>query len=504
MGKYDVMKSKPNWESETARILKAQFKNRILLYALQHKSRSECFEAIDKAIAEFVREIPDPKVSKSYLEELTSFAEKVWHDTQYNIGALTPKQFASALMSKGRTFGRATLLVNMDEKTAKQLANAWQGQENGILAYNVATPGGTFNRDVQTRVKELMNDLVNSDYDDGSHNLRNIAEMTARYEAQQENKKALVEAGTKLVYVPPHANCSKRCQPWQGRVYSLDGTSGEIDGRKYVPIETATDVYWHSNRTGRDYPNGLFSYNCRHEMRPYERGQNIEHIPADVIAQTRAKEETQREMERTYRKLRTKEMLLRSVAYASKDKQVLRYAQKIRAQSIQLRKEYVAFSEKNDLVVYPERLKMVVGEYYQKDENDQIKNRQDRYSIEKILTNARNQSILLGKIDVGEISTKINPEKQKPHMFDTRVENKSYFNEGITLEDLQNILNKMHGTGKVQLRKDGTIKEIIDVGDRIATVVSKDGKIKFATKKIRVHYAKDRTHIVPVQEYPHK
>ncbi len=96
----------------------------------------------------------------------------------------------------------------------------------------------------------------------GRNSLRNRAEMEVRYQGHLDNIQRLRDSGARLVVASTHSDCSERCRPWQGRVYSLDGTSGTTDdGRKYVPLETATDV-WYTTKAGKRYKNGLLGFNC--------------------------------------------------------------------------------------------------------------------------------------------------------------------------------------------------------------------------------------------------
>lgn len=120
----------------------------------------------------------------------------------------------------------------------------------------------------------------------------------------------------------------------------------------------------------------------------------------------------------------------------------------------------------------------------------------------KLLTNEKNRAILKEKIANGEISLKLNPEKQNPHIFGTKEynpqNNKSYFN--ASLDELQKILNNTYGTGDVLISSRGQIKEIIKIEEELSTVVDKNGNDLGKTNRFTVHYSEKRTHIVPTKK----
>ncbi|MCC8135973.1 MAG: phage head morphogenesis protein, partial [Ruminococcus sp.] len=66
--------------------------------------------------------------------------------------------------------------------------------------------------------------------------------------------------------------------------------------------------------------------------------------------------------------------------------------------------------------------------------------------------------------------------------------------------ELQKLINKYYGTGKVYVYPNGQIKEIVDVGSPIGIVISQTGDVIGATAKIKIHYSKGRTHIVPTED----
>ena len=95
-----------------------------------------------------------------------------------------------------------------------------------------------YQKKVRTAVKELADDpagLTRIDKNGKPYkiNLRNFAEMRVRYTENLKDVAELKSKGTKLVWTSSHQDASPRCAPWQGRLYSLDGTSGKSNPTSY-------------------------------------------------------------------------------------------------------------------------------------------------------------------------------------------------------------------------------------------------------------------------------
>ena len=184
-------------------------------------------------------------------------------------------------------------------------------------------------------------------------NLRNLAEMQVRYEAQQKDIEQLRESGERLVVCSVHADCSDRCAPWQGRVYSLDGTSGTTpDGRKFVPLETATQVYKIAKSTGKAHLWGLLSYNCRHKLFPYREGMSIPKVSKQEQQKEYEITQTQRFLERRVLEARENALI------ASKDIDPTEY-RFWKNEAARRNKEYIEFSRANKRAYYPDRTKLL-------------------------------------------------------------------------------------------------------------------------------------------------
>lgn len=96
--------------------------------------------------------------------------------------------------------------------------------------------------------------------------LRTTAANSAREAAFQRNK----DYGNNLIHVSAHAGAREGCYPYQGGVYSTDGSTGEaedLNGNKipYSPLES----------TSYGTPAGLFGINCRHQNYPFISGYTV-------------------------------------------------------------------------------------------------------------------------------------------------------------------------------------------------------------------------------------
>lgn len=229
-------------------------------------------------------------------------------------------------------------------------------------AYTRGTPNQQQYQKVMRRIVKGLGEIVDikPDYETNV-NLRNVAEMETRLMHQTEMLDDLRERGVRLVWIEAHANCSRRCEKYQGKLYSLDGSTGEIDGIKYLPLEHATknpaDRY--TTKAGITYQNGCITgFNCRHRLVPYQKGQKPATIPANVIRRQRALEEEQRRMERDIRRAREATQLLSGIGAGKAYKAAL-------ARQVALRERYEEFSRKNHIPFYRERLRVMEGEQMQ-------------------------------------------------------------------------------------------------------------------------------------------
>lgn len=212
-----------------------------------------------------------------------------------------------------------------------------------------------YDKYVKPTYERLIEQFPKDPDDISGHNtLRNLAEMEVRHKAHQDEIEDFKAQGINLVIASTHADCSERCRPWQGKVYSLDGTKGVTDdGRKYVPLEYATksEKVKHVTKSGKVYYNGLLGYNCRHYLVPYKKGYRFPKPNVKDERREYAITLRQRELERQVRKWRT-------IAVTKKNVNRQEYLE-ARRKAIEWNKQYIEFSQKNGRAYYPSRTKLI-------------------------------------------------------------------------------------------------------------------------------------------------
>lgn len=350
--KMEPKPSREQFNESAAAIEDAQGEIRLIVKNafLYRRPREETERKIRQSIEQAKKKISIVRLADDAERSLLNFANqqrRTWIDSGVLpeifllFGATTDKKQVERELVEKKTLADASI------KPIKYATDA-----KGI-------PLGQYYRDVwkekiQPTLQRLAKEVAldPNDYS-GRNSLRNLAEMEVRYNGHQEDIASLREAGERLVVCSAHADCSDRCAPYQGRVYSLDGTRGITpDGRRYVPLEEATknprDLY--VTKAGRVYQNGLLGFNCRHKLYPYRQNMGI----PTVTAEDRKKEyeitKIQREMERRVRNYRVE-------ALNRKDTDRKGYLT-FRVKAAKAYEDYKQFSKQNQRAFYPMRVQI--------------------------------------------------------------------------------------------------------------------------------------------------
>lgn len=247
--------------------------------------------------------------------------------------------------------------VENKEATLKEIKTAEKYLKYDVptKVFERAVPLDIYAKDYLKLVEQRLQDIAilepKPDYD-SPVSLRNIAEMQVRQERHEEELAKLIGKGVDLVWIVPHTNCSKRCEKWQGKLYSISGRYGSIDGIDYQPLSNATDNY-ETTKRGKVYKNGCISgFNCRHKLREYQQGNKPVEIPASVVNKERKINDTQRYLERGVRNWKDRALLAKA---ERNTKQYVYCKQKAK----EWENRYIEYSMKNEVAYYPSRTKII-------------------------------------------------------------------------------------------------------------------------------------------------
>ena len=337
-------------QTDIKTIIKNGILNGMPFSIIQSKTR----EVIDKAL----QKIKSSTLRTDARVSLMQFANTAYAQLKMQfpnpvkaVAIYTLVKGISLAFDKGKTFQAGEMYIpktNAEKTAFKELyGDVFATQAKGI-------PAQEFSKTYMKQVSDAMHklaDLQALDPNDVTerNKLRNLAEMQVRYDRHQEEIEQLKTDGVKLVICSVHGDCSERCSGWQGRVYSLDGTYGTTkDGRKYVPLEEATDNA--EQRTRKGVPNGLLGFNCRHKLYPYKEGIVAPYVSQGEQVRERAITQRQRELERYV-------VHWREETLAQKGNAVEYKKAKIKARY--WFDEYVKFSKENNRAYYPDRVKIL-------------------------------------------------------------------------------------------------------------------------------------------------
>ena len=152
------------------------------------------------------------------------------------------------------------------------------------------------------------------------------------------------------------------------------------------------------------------------------------------------------------------------------------------------------------------------AKFFGLDKAENFKEFEEKYlNAGKVLQSRKNDGIMKTQNNVvrdaiasGSVSTKVNPQKQGRHIksSSTYIEGRSYLYG--TLEDAQQLVNALSGTGTPLFDDNGEWlrKERVDAGKNFGVHVSPETGEETETSKGMLIYSKTGTHLVPRKETP--
>lgn len=348
--KYE--RSREDWQAVAIDEAQTEIKETILRGVVNQWTYRHLQKQVTGIIKQLVDELESEELKAQCKTVLPRFASEVYKKA-YNAFAPFPKHILTMVLTPPAEW--------TPEQRDRIHVHVMNLSPPDPSVYNQGYAAAMGDERYHTALKRALSEIVamnpKADYVTPV-NLRNIAEMDVRFQRHLDEIGGMRDRGVKLIMVPSHANCSKRCQRYQGKIYSLDGSEGTTsDGKQYRPLEWATknpDDFYTAKSSGRSYYNGLFGFNCRHKMVEYKPGMRDIPIPKEVIERRRKLEEGQRKMERQYRSLREKHALQKIAGDPTSPNTYHK--------AVELRKKYVSYCQRNGLVEERDRLKVLPGE----------------------------------------------------------------------------------------------------------------------------------------------
>lgn len=303
-------------------------------YITGQESYARVLREVRKIIKETITDLESKELKISAKQTLENYVRQLMQKAFMSIGIpLTLMTMAFARLSTGAKF--------------KNIAKTYSAELPKDV-FEIAQPKNVFSEEYAKRVKEVYNELAKAEpMYDTNISLRNIAEMTVRYDSTMEQIQGFISRGVNLVVGSQHANCSKRCEKWQGGHYTLDNTYQVVDGIEFQPLSNATDQYY-TTKKGKTYKNGyLTGYNCRHYLMEYKKGMRQVSVSADVVEKQREIDHKMRYMERQIRQWKDMALMHKGV-----DRELYL---KARQKAINYNKKYIEFAKSNKRAYYPSR-----------------------------------------------------------------------------------------------------------------------------------------------------
>lgn len=333
-----------NWQALLIEETQTELKILIRDMVLQKKTFSEINKAVVKTIETAVNDLESDNLKEVSTRSLLGFATRLyWYYKNTFKDVSIIQLVALNKVAQG-------IADYKEIQTTRKFVN----EIVPLRAYETRVPLDVYAKDYIKMVEDRLNYLAGidaKDYYSERVSLRNIAEMQVRQERHQQEIQDIVDAGDDLVWIVPHANCSERCEPWQGKLYSISGRYGEIDGIKFQPLSNATDIY-ETTKSGKVYKNGCISgFNCRHILKPYTKGNKPTEIPANVIDKQREVDRTQRYLERGVRAWKERALLFKGI-----DNKRYIYSKN---KAKEWNERYIGYSRDNQVAYYPSRTDII-------------------------------------------------------------------------------------------------------------------------------------------------
>ena len=301
---------------------------------------------------------------KSFAQEVArddytpNVADTAARVTEYYLNQALDRQNMVNTVMLNSTRGQYEKTVGrVGEELDRRLARA-QGSLNAA-AGGVILGSDDFQSAVRRCVSEMAEEGLTGFYDRAGRewsaqayvtmDVRTTAANAAREAAMERNR----EYGNELIAVSSHPGARPLCEPYQGGVYSTDGSTGET-----TDLHGATISYYPLELTSYGEAAGLFGINCGHYPSPFIAGLSVVRkldISHEENERLYRESQQQRYMERKIRAQKTKADALAAAGDAAGAK-----AARMRAR--EMNKELKGWCAEKGRAYYPERVRVTRGE----------------------------------------------------------------------------------------------------------------------------------------------
>lgn len=246
-----------------------EIKKLILTFAFLYKSKSELRLRIKTIIKKLNESLSDDVIDKKlYIDGLFKTSERMikrYYDKIINTYLITVGVLLTAT-EKRLVIENPKELYTYIKKSSPSERDLWSAKK-----------GSSYIDNYTKKINEYVNGTINTKTTVGKNNQTKLsiyqkAEMDIRY---REQMKMLDETKNKtnLAWTSTHPDCSKRCEPWQGKLFDLTGHSNNKNFKMNYTIDghdvySLTDVMNQVDKYG--YKNNIIcGFNCRHKLIPY-------------------------------------------------------------------------------------------------------------------------------------------------------------------------------------------------------------------------------------------
>ena len=348
-----------------------EIKKIILNGALVLKSKYEIRQKISALIHTLSRKLPKNLKDKDlYIEGLYMYSEreirKVYDELTVSLSILV-----ALLLANRKKKNKGSFIANITNKqvlTPKQaLKQIHEGKitdddlnvvKSEMIKYHAK--GTPYVKDYEKLVKSKVNELAQSNVLVGGGETRAIsiwqkAELDIRHDEQMSKLNDMIASGEQYAVLSSHPDCSKRCEPWQGKIVDIQSPIAELSGFRMNKRINGQQVYCLNEIIKQvdkyGYTNNiLVGFNCRHHLLKLGEQQPNKYSKKDIEKQRKINANL-RAMERKIRYLRQKALLFKE---CGDKKNAKLYADKAN----ELIEAYKRYAEKNGYAWHDYRIKI--------------------------------------------------------------------------------------------------------------------------------------------------